>query len=63
MGTRARKAVDRAAAATSKAYDALRALSDHIPPNTRDVHQRWVRELGEYADYLSTITWPDHADH
>lgn len=60
--TRCRKAVDRAAKECNRAYDALVAMRATLPAEHRATSDRmdhWIRELGEYAGYLETITWPD----
>lgn len=62
MATKCRKAVDRAAKECNRAYDALMAMRETLPDEHRrnnDRMERWIRELGEYADYLSGVTWPD----
>lgn len=57
--TAARRAVDRAAKACGKAYDALSAMSRFLPEGVQDRHAHWRRELAEYADHLERVTWPD----
>jgi hypothetical protein len=60
--TKCRKAVDRAAKECNRAYDALRAMRNTMPADHRNSTDRldlWIRELGEYAAYLESITWPD----
>jgi len=60
--TKARKAVDRAAKACDRAYDALAAISEYIPDTTIDRHLKWLRDLATYANYLETCKWPDRMD-
>lgn len=58
----ARRACDRAAKACAKAHEALQLLGEFIPSEQSDRYRQWVRDLGEYAEYLETATWPDQKE-
>jgi|GEM_PF-3007093 len=57
--TAARRAVDKAAGACGKAWEALRELSEFVPDGATDRYLLQLREMREWAEYLETCTWPD----